>query len=231
MQFDILSIFPEMFESVFRESIIARAKENGLVDIFTHNLRDYSQNKHKKVDDYPFGGGVGMVMGVEPIALALDALRSESSPAYTVLMSPSGNRLDQKKARELTGHKRIILICGRYEGVDERVALHYADEEISIGDYVLSGGEIPAMVLVDTVTRLIPGALGDPRSSEEESFEQELLEYPQYTRPREFRGYKAPEVLLSGNHKEIEEWQKRHALEKTARRRPDLLEKIEIKKD
>ena len=230
MQFDILSIFPEMFESVFRESIIARAKEKGLIDIFLHNLRDYSQSKHKKVDDYPFGGGVGMVMGVEPIALALDALRADNAPAHTVLMSPSGNRLDQKKGRELTAHKRIILICGRYEGVDERVALHYADEEISIGDYVLSGGEIPAMVLVDAVTRLIPGALGDPRSAEEESFEQELLEYPQYTRPREFRGFKAPEVLLSGNHKEIEEWQKCQALEKTACRRPDLLEKIEIKK-
>jgi tRNA (guanine37-N1)-methyltransferase len=231
MQFDILSIFPEMFESVFRESIIARAKEKGLIDIFLHNLRDYSQSKHKKVDDYPFGGGVGMVMGVEPIALALDDLKRDGLPAHTVLMCPSGNRLDQKKARELTTRKRIILICGRYEGVDERVALHYADEEISIGDYILSGGEIPAMVLVDTVTRLIPRALGDPRSSEEESFEQGLLEYPQYTRPREFRGFKTPEVLLSGNHKEIEEWQKCEALEKTARRRPDLLKKIEIKKN
>ncbi len=231
MRFDILSIFPEMFESVFRESIIARAKEKGIIEIVSHNLRDYSQNKHKKVDDSPFGGGVGMVMGVEPIAFALDEIKKDEVSAYTVLMSPSGNRLNQKKARELTKHKRLIIICGRYEGVDERVALHYVDEEISIGDYVLSGGEIPAMVLVDTVARLIPGTLGDPRSSEEESFEQELLEYPQYTRPREFRGHKAPEVLFSGNHKEIREWQRRHALEKTELRRPDLLEKIEIKKN
>jgi tRNA (guanine37-N1)-methyltransferase len=211
MRFDILSIFPEMFDSVFRESVIGRARAKGLIEIFSHNLRDYSQNKHKKVDDYPFGGGVGMVMSVEPISIALDSLKKEGEPAFTVLMSPSGKRLDQKKARELSEKKRIIVICGRYEGVDERVALHYVDEEISIGDYILSGGEIPAMALIDAVSRLIPGTLGDPRSSEEESFEQELLEYGQYTRPREFQGHKAPDVLFSGNHREIREWQKRNA--------------------
>jgi tRNA (guanine37-N1)-methyltransferase len=214
-----------MFESPFGDSIIQRAREEGLLDIRLHDLRDYSLNKHRKVDDNPFGGGVGMVMNVEPIARAIAAVKKEVPETRTILLSPGGKPLDQEKAWELSRLKSLTLICGRYEGVDERVRLHYVDEEISIGDYVLTGGELPAMVLVETVSRLLPGVLGDPDSVVEESFHDDLLEYPQYTRPRDYEGYKVPEILVSGDPKKIHDWQKSEALKKTMQVRPDLLEK------
>ena len=225
LRFDIVSIFPGMFESPFGDSIIQRAREEGLLDIRLHDLRDYSLNKHRKVDDNPFGGGVGMVMNVEPIARAIAAVKKEVPETRTILLSPGGKPLDQEKAWELSRLTSLTLICGRYEGVDERVRLHYVDEEISIGDYVLTGGELPAMVLVETVSRLLPGVLGDPESVVEESFHDDLLEYPQYTRPQDYEGYKVPEVLVSGDPKKIHDWQKSEALKKTMQVRPDLLEK------
>jgi len=217
-----------MFASPFSESILKRAHEKGLLEFRTHDLRDYSLNKHKKVDDYPFGGGVGLVMNVEPISRAIEAIKKEVPKARTILMSPSGAPFNQEKARELVAKQNLILVCGRYEGVDERVRLHCVDEEISIGDYVLSGGEIPAMAIVDAVARLVPGVLGDENSVVEESFSDFLLEYPQYTRPRDFKGYKVPDVLVSGNHKEIRNWQRQESLKKTAQVRPDLLHKLKL---
>jgi tRNA (guanine37-N1)-methyltransferase len=225
LRFDIVSIFPGMFESPFGDSIIQRAREEGLLDIHVHDLRDYSLNKHRKVDDSPFGGGVGMVMNVEPIARAITAVKKEVPESRTILLSPGGRPFDQEKAWELSSLPSLILICGRYEGIDERIRLHYVDEEISIGDYVLTGGELPAMVLVEAISRLLPGVLGDPESVVEESFHDDLLEYPQYTRPRDYEGLKVPEILVSGDPKKIRDWQKAEALKKTAQVRPDLLEK------
>ncbi len=214
-----------MFESPFADSIIQRAWEEGLLDLRVHDLRDYSLNKHRKVDDTPFGGGVGMVMNVEPIARVIAAIKKEVPETRTILLSPGGRPFDQEKAWELSRLPSLTLICGRYEGIDERVRLHFVDEEISIGDYILTGGEIPAMVLVEAISRLVPGALGDPESIVEESFAGDLLEYPQYTRPRDYQGFKVPEILVSGDHKKIRDWQKAEALKKTARVRPDLLKK------
>ena len=225
LRFDIVSIFPGMFESPFGDSIIQRAREEGLLDIRLHDLRDYSLNKHRKVDDNPFGGGVGMVMNVEPIARAIAAVKKEVPETRTILLSPGGRPLDQEKAWELSRLPSLTLICGRYEGIDERIRLHYVDEEISIGDYVLTGGELPAMVLVEAISRLLPGVLGDPESVVEESFHDDLLEYPQYTRPRDYEGFKVPEILVSGDPKKIRDWQKSEALKKTTQVRPDLLEK------
>ncbi len=225
LRFDIVSIFPGMFESPFADSIIQRAWEEGLLDLRVHDLRDYSLNKHRKVDDTPFGGGVGMVMNVEPIARVIAAIKKEVPETRTILLSPGGRPFDQEKAWELSRLPSLTLICGRYEGIDERVRLHFVDEEISIGDYVLSGGEIPAMVLVEAISRLVPGVLGDPESVVEESFTDGLLEYPQYTRPRDYQGFKVPEILISGDHKKIRDWQKAEAVKKTARVRPDLLKK------
>ena len=225
LRFDIVSIFPGMFESPFADSIIQRAWEEGLLDLRVHDLRDYSLNKHRKVDDTPFGGGVGMVMNVEPIARVIAAIKKEVPETRTILLSPGGRPFDQEKAWELSHLPSLTLICGRYEGVDERVRLHFVDEEISIGDYVLTGGEIPAMVLVEAISRLVPGVLGDPESVVEESFTDGLLEYPQYTRPRDYQGFKVPEILISGDHKKIRDWQKAEAVKKTARVRPDLLKK------
>jgi len=225
LRFDIVSIFPGMFESPFGDSIIQRAREEGLLDIRVHDLRDYSLNKHKKVDDTPFGGGVGMVMNVEPIARVITEIKKEVPETRTILLSPGGRPFDQERAGELSRLSSLTLICGRYEGIDERVRLHFVDEEISIGDYVLTGGEIPAMVLVEAISRLVPGVLGDPESVVEESFTNDLLEYPQYTRPRDYQGFKVPEILVSGDHKKIRDWQKAEALKKTAQVRPDLLKK------
>jgi len=225
LRFDIVSIFPGMFESPFGDSIIQRAREEGLLDLRVHDLRDYSLNKHRKVDDTPFGGGVGMVMNVEPIARVVAAIKKEVPETRTILLSPGGRPFDQEKAWELSRLPSLTLICGRYEGIDERVRLHFIDEEISIGDYILTGGEIPAMVLVEAISRLVPGVLGDPESIVEESFAGDLLEYPQYTRPRDYQGFKVPEILVSGDHKKIRDWQKAEALKKTARVRPDLLKK------
>ncbi len=214
-----------MFESPFGDSIIQRAREEGLLDLRVHDLRDYSLNKHRKVDDTPFGGGVGMVMNVEPIARVIAAIKKEVPETRTILLSPGGRPFDQEKAWELSRLPSLTLICGRYEGIDERVRLHFVDEEISIGDYILTGGEIPAMVLVEAISRLVPGVLGDPESIGEESFAGDLLEYPQYTRPRDYQGFKVPEILISGDHKKIRDWQKAEAVKKTARVRPDLLKK------
>ena len=225
LRFDIVSIFPGMFDSPLGDSIIQRAREAGLLDIHVHDLRDYSLNKHRKVDDSPFGGGVGMVMNVEPIARAITAVKKEVPETRTILLSPGGRPFDQEKAWELSTLPSLTLVCGRYEGIDERIRLHYVDEEISIGDYVLTGGELPAMVLVEAISRLLPGVLGDPESLVEESFHDDLLEYPQYTRPRDYEGLKVPEILVSGDPKKIRDWQKAEALKKTAQVRPDLLEK------
>ena len=223
LRFDIISIFPNIFDSLINESILKRARDQSIVDVRVHNLRDYSVDKHMKVDDHPFGGGVGMVMSVEPIARAIETVKQGRPNVHTLLMSPSGKRFDQAKACQLSRVENIIIICGRYEGVDERVGRFYVDEEISIGVYVLSGGEIPAMVLLESVARLVPGVLGDENSIVEESFSWPMLEYPQYTRPRDFRGFKAPEILVSGNHEKIRNWHREQALKKTAKLRPDLL--------
>ncbi len=227
LQFDIITIFPGMFESPLNESLLKRAREQRLLEIRLHNLRDYSQDKHRKVDDYPFGGGVGMVMNVDPIVRAIESVKQDRPNARTILMSPAGTPFSQEKAWELSREESLILVCGRYEGVDERVR-HFIDEEISIGDYVLTGGEIPAMAVVESVARLVPGVVGDESSIVEESFSDDLLEYPQYTRPREFRGFKVPEILVSGDHSKIQDWQRQEALKKTARVRPDLLKKVKL---
>ena len=226
MRIDIITIFPKMFEPVLNESIIKRAQNKGKVKIYVHNLRDWSFDKHKKVDDRPFGGGSGMVMRPEPIFEAVEYIKSrvKGKGLRVILLSPQGERLNQKIAKRLVKYKHLILICGHYEGVDERVRKYLVDEEISIGDYVLTGGELPAMVLVDSVIRLIPGVLGDKNSLNFESFEGNLLEYPQYTRPADFRDMRVPEVLLSGDHNKIGAWRKEQALRRTKQRRPDLLQ-------
>jgi len=228
IKIDIITIFPEMFEGPFNVSIIKRAKEKGLVNISIHNLRDYTTDKHRSVDDYPYGGGSGMVMKPEPIFRAVRALRKEDSEV--ILLSPSGDLFNQKMAEEFAQKSHLILICGRYEGIDERVKT-IITREISIGDYVLSGGEIPAMVIVDTVVRLIPGAVGDPNSLREESFQWGILEYPHYTHPRDFEGLKVPEVLLSGDHEKIRRWRRKEALRRTLLRRPDLLQKTRLSEE
>jgi len=226
MRIDIITIFPKMFEPVLNESIIKRAQNKGKVKIYVHNLRDWSFDKHKKVDDRTFGGGSGMVMRPEPIFEAVEYIKSrvKGKGLRVILLSPQGERLNQKIAKRLVKYKHLILICGHYEGVDERVRKYLVDEEISIGDYVLTGGELPAMVLVDSVIRLIPGVLGDKNSLNFESFEGNLLEYPQYTRPADFRDMRVPEVLLSGDHNKIGAWRKEQALRRTKQRRPDLLQ-------
>lgn len=212
MKFDIITIFPSIFDSYFSESIIKRAQEKGLIEINVHNLRDYTTDKHKTVDDTPYGGGAGMVLKVEPVYKCVEKIKEErvkNKEARVVLFSAKGKRYTQEDARRLAQYDNLILICGRYEGVDERVAEYVADEEISIGDYVLTGGEIPAMAVVDSVTRLIPGVVGNEESIITESFrEKNYLEHPQYTKPEDFMGWKVPNVLLGGNHKEIEEWRK-----------------------
>ena len=230
MRIDIITIFPKMFAPVLEESIIKRAQNKGKVKIYVHNLRDYSQDKHRKVDDRPFGGGSGMVMRPEPIFKTVEtilrgtryAVRGTKKPKV-ILLCPQGEKLNHKVAKKLAKNKHLILICGHYEGVDERVRQYSVDEEISIGDYVLTGGELPAMVLVDCLIRLIPGVLGDKNSLNFESFEGNLLEYPQYTRPADFKGMKVPPILLSGDHKKIETWRKSEALKITKKKRPDLI--------
>ena len=223
MRFDIITIFPEIFTAVFDSGIVRRAAEAGLIEIRIHDLRDYTHDRHHQVDDRPFGGGAGMVMKPEPLFRAVEALTNGAPDLNVALLSPQGRLFNQSVAEEYSNKPGIVLICGRYEGVDERVVEHLITDEISIGDYVLSGGEIPAMVVVDAVTRLIPGALGCEQSAERESFTGGLLDYPHYTRPAEYRGIKAPEMLLSGNHAEIERWRHRKAIEKTLRCRPDLI--------
>lgn len=226
MTFDILTLFPGMFESPLRESILGKAIERGFIRTRIHNIRDYAVDKHQMTDDRPFGGGEGMVMKPEPIVSALEELMGEAPRPWVVLLSPQGRLLTQKLAWRLSRLPRVILICGRYEGVDERVAEHFTDDLISIGDYVLTGGELAAMVVIDSVARLVPGVLGNEASASAESFEGPLLEYPQYTRPQEFRGHRVPEVLLSGHHQAIQRWRRGQALLRTKRRRPDLFSRL-----
>lgn len=223
MKIDVLTIFPEMFAGPMRASILQRAQEQGAVSIAWHDIREYCTDKHRKVDDVPYGGGAGMVMKPEPLAAAIEAV-SDERPVHRVMLSASGRPFTQAVARELCDHERLLLVCGRYEGVDQRIHDGWIDDEVSIGDYVLTGGELPAMVVIDAVTRLLPGVLGNESSLEEESFTQGLLEYPQYTRPAEFAGRTVPEVLLSGDHKAIAKWRKEQSLERTRRIRPELLE-------
>lgn len=221
MRIDILTLFPEMFDCVLSASMLGRAQANGLIDIRVHNIRDYTDNKHRKADDYPFGGGAGLVMMAQPIYDCMDAVL-EGGSARRILMTPRGRTLNQKIAKELSAEDRLVLLCGHYEGVDERV-MNIIDDEISVGDYVLTGGELPAMLLVDCVSRLIPGVLGSEESAADESFSEDLLEYPQYTRPASFRGMDVPEVLLNGHHAKIQAWRQKQARLKTALNRPDLL--------
>ncbi len=220
-----------MFSSPFQESILARAIERGLIEVRTINIRDFAQDKHQIVDDAPYGGGQGMVMKVEPIAQAIEMVKSEDPSAWAIYLTPAGFPLNQERVKALSSRSHLILLCGRYEGVDERVRELFIDEEISIGDYILTGGELAAMVLIDAVSRLLPGVLGSNRSAEEDSFQGSLLEYPQYTRPASFRGAKVPEVLLSGNHQAIDRWRRREALWRTYRRRPDLLSKASLSEE
>ncbi len=225
MDFDIITAFPGMFEGPLSHSILRRARARGLLAVRVHDLRAYAPDRHHKVDDAPYGGGGGMVLMPGPLFAAVEAIR-ERHPfpsTRTILLCPQGRRYDQQEAKRLVAYARIILICGRYEGVDERVREHLADEQISIGDYVLTGGEIPAMVLVDSLTRLLPGALGDEQAPVRDSFYEGRLDHPHYTRPPDFRGHRVPDVLLSGDHEEIAAWREARALEVTARKRPDLL--------
>jgi tRNA (guanine37-N1)-methyltransferase len=229
MHFDILTLFPGLFAGAFEESIIKRAREAGLVTIALHDIRGYAAGRHHVTDDLPYGGGGGMVMKPEPIFAAVEAvLGAELGAVPVILLTPQGRTFTQQVARELSRCRRLLLICGRYEGVDERVHRYLATDEISIGDYVLSGGEVPAMVVVDAITRLIPGALGDPSAPFEDSHAEGLLEYPHYTRPPVFRGYAVPEVLLSGHHAEIVRWRRQQALRRTWERRPDLLQRARL---
>jgi tRNA (guanine37-N1)-methyltransferase len=222
MKIDVLTLFPGMFAGPLDESIIKRARERGLLDLRIHNLRDWTHDRHKTVDDRPFGGGPGMVLKPQPLFEAAESLTSPGT--RIILMSPGGRRFTQAIARELAGQEHLLLVAGSYEGFDERIRQGLAHDELSIGDYVLTNGALPVMVLIDVVTRLLPGVLGDDESAKEESFSHGLLEYPHYTRPAEFRGMKVPEILLSGHHAEIARWRQEQALERTRERRPDLLE-------
>jgi len=228
IRFDVLSIFPEMLHSPLDFSLLKKAREKGLIEIGLHNIRDWAEDKHNMTDDAPYGGGCGMVMKVEPVAKALEALKRTDVQPLVVLMTPQGEPFHQKIAEEFAEQKQIIIVCGRYEGVDERIREHLVDREISIGDYILTGGEFSALVVIDATSRLIPGVLGNDDSIRKESFSHGLLEYPQYTRPSEYRGWVVPDVLLSGNHAQIERWQRIEALRRTLMRRPDLLEEIEF---
>lgn len=222
MRVDVLTLFPAMFAGPLDESIVRRARVAGLLDLKVHNLRDWAKDRHKTVDDRPFGGGPGMVLKPEPLFEAVESLRGEGT--RVVLTSPSGAVFNQAMARRWSAQPHLVFICGSYEGYDERIRSHLVDEDVSIGDFVLTNGALPAMVMIDAVTRLIPGALGDEESAVDESFSTGLLEYPHYTRPAEFRGWTVPEVLLSGNHADIARWRRLQAMRRTAERRPDLWE-------
>ncbi len=227
MRIDIVTLFPNMFSGPFDESIIKRAVDSGLVEINLHNLREYGLGRHHVVDDYPHGGGAGMVLMAEPLFAAVeDIMGSEAVPV--ILLTPQGRLFNQQVALELAAHPRLIFVCGHYEGVDERVREHLVTDEISIGDYVLTGGELPAMVVIETVVRQLPGVLGSCESVSEESHSDGLLEYPQYTRPQNFRGWEVPPVLISGNHAEIANWRREQSVIRTLERRPELLEKLDL---
>jgi tRNA (guanine37-N1)-methyltransferase len=224
MLIELLTLFPEFFASPLSQSMLSRAQAQGAVEFRVLNLRDFTHDRHKVVDDRPFGGGPGMVLKIEPLVEAIRTIREQDQDVRVILLSPQGAMFSQDKARELAGQKHLLLICGHYEGVDERVHF-YIDEELSMGDYILTGGEIPALAVVDAVTRLLPGVLGGEGAAEEESFQTGLLEYPHYTRPRDFEGFDVPEILLSGDHARIRRWRREESLRRTVRKRPDLLEK------
>ena len=227
--FNILTLFPKLCEGAFTESILKKAQENRLIQVRCLNIRDWATDKHHVTDEPPYGGGPGMVMKPEPIFCAVESIRNDKS--HVILLSPGGRRFDQEKAIELSRKTHLILVCGHYEGIDHRVAEHLVDDEISIGDYVLTNGAIAAAVVVDAIARTIPGVLGDEESARDESFSNKLLEYPQYTRPADFRGWRVPEILLSGNHALIRSWREERAREITRKRRPDLLESLKSKTD
>jgi len=231
MKFDILTLFPDMFAGPFGESIIRRAVERELIDIRLHAIRDYAYDKHKTTDDYPYGGGAGMVMKPEPLAACIERVTVDRPVARVILTTPKGRPFGQALAAELAREEELLIICGRYEGVDERVRELFVDDEISLGDFVLTGGEMAAMVIVDAVSRLVPGVLGSDESATDDSFSDGLLEYPQYTRPPEFRGFGVPDILLSGNHREIARWRRHKALERTWLKRPDLLAEARLSEE
>jgi tRNA (guanine37-N1)-methyltransferase len=232
VRFDVLTLFPEMFGGPLQASLLGRAVEAGVIQVHVHNIRDYAEDRHQVVDDYTYGGGPGMLMKAEPLFKAVEGVTALDSPeGRVILLTPQGRLLDHGVAVELAREPRLILVCGHYEGVDERVREHLVDDEISIGDYVLSGGELPAMVVIEAVARRLPGVLGSETSLAEESHAQGLLEYPQYTRPAEFRGWTVPEVLLSGHHAQIAEWRRRQSVLRTARRRPDLLARAALSEE
>ena len=239
MQFEVFTLLPEVFPPYLESSILQRARQRGLIDVRVHNIRDYTHDKHHTTDDTPYGGGGGMVMKPEPVFEAVESvlgldpgpLRGQPAPIPIILLDPQGRVFTQRIAEELARHERIALLCGRYEGVDERIREHLVTDEISIGDYVLTGGELPALMIIDAVSRLIPGVLGDPTGAEEDSHSMGLLEYPHYTKPSEFRGWKVPEVLLSGDHAKIERWRREQALTRTFHKRPDMLENAELDKE
>jgi len=222
MRIDIITIFPEMFEGPFSHSIVKRAKDKGLAEIHIHQLRDFSTDKHKKVDDYPFSGGAGMVMMIEPVARAIDHLKSERDYDEIIYTSPDGELLDQPLSNKLSMFKNIMILCGHYKGIDERIREHYITKEISIGNYVLSGGELAAAVITDSLIRLLPGVLGDETSALSDSFQDGMVSPPVYTRPREYKGWNVPDILLSGNEKLIEEWKYEQAVKRTKERRPEM---------
>ncbi len=232
INFDVLSIFPEMFSSPLNCSLLKKAQGKGIINIALHDIRNWAEDKHKMTDDAPYGGGCGMVMKLEPVEKALSSInKKRKEKSCVILMTPQGEVFNQKIAAELAGQENIIIICGRYEGVDERIREHLVDREISIGDYILTGGELAALVLIDAVSRLLPDFLGNPESKLTESFSQDLLEYPQYTRPAVYKGWGVPDVLLSGNHAEIETWRKTESLRRTYKKRPDLLKKMKLSPD
>ena len=240
MQFEVFTLLPEIFPPYLESSILNRARQKGLIDVRVHNIRDYTHDKHHTTDDTPYGGGGGMVMKPEPVFEAIETVlglaTSLSDPAPVsnipiILLTPQGRVFNQRIAEELSRHERIVLLCGRYEGIDERIREHLVTDEISIGDYVLTGGELPALMIIDAVSRLLPGVLGDPTGAEDDSHSMGLLEYPHYTKPPEFRGWKVPDVLASGNHAKIDKWRREQAITRTFNKRPDMLEKAELSKE
>ena len=233
MQFDVFTLLPEVFPPYLESSILSRARQRGLIDVRIHNIRDYAHDKHHVTDDAPYGGGGGMVMKPEPVFEAVESVLGLAAPhpqpptVPIILLTPQGRVFTQRVAEEFSRHEHIALLCGRYEGVDERIREHLVTDEISIGDYVLTGGELPALMIIDAVSRLIPGVLGDPTGAEDDSHSMGLLEYPHYTRPPEFRGWKVPDILLSGDHAKIDKWRREQAITRTFKKRPDMLEKAE----
>lgn len=239
MKFEVFTLLPEVFPPYLESSILQRARQRGLIEVRVHNIRDYTHDKHHTTDDTPYGGGGGMVMKPEPVFEAIESVlgftpspaSQQSTPIPVILLTPQGRVFTQRVVEELSGYERIALLCGRYEGVDERIREHLVTDEVSVGDYVLTGGELPALMIIDAISRLIPGVLGDPTGAEDDSHSMGLLEYPHYTRPPEFRGWQVPEVLLSGDHGRIEKWRKEQALLRTLARRPDILEKAELSEE